>query len=59
MANGLFFSEESIVWFLLFQGLSWLEAAEEVEERDDVVKWIIRQVTSKKVGMVVRIHGIS
>lgn len=47
MASGLLFSGENIVWFLLFQDFSWLEASEEVEGADDVVKWVSRQVTSK------------
>lgn len=59
MANGLLFSGESIVRFLLFQDFCWMEASEEVEEADDVVNWVSRQVTSKYGGMVVRILGIS
>ena len=39
---------------------SWLEALEEVEGADDVVKCVSRQVTrSTEVGMAVRIPGIS
>lgn len=59
MANGMLFSGESFFWFLLFQDFRWMEASEGVEEADDVVNWVSRQVTSKYGGMVIRILGLS